>query len=134
MVLTHDLNNPDCVTLGDRPKYGQRALGPALVRLSNRNPMVRARALRTVIAILRLRNDAASRAQTEGLIQAALEDAEFAVRASALDAIEELKERVQFLPALREMADRDPATVPGEANFPLRVRARKLRDTILFVG
>ncbi len=110
--------------------YGQKALGPVLSELSNPNPLVRSSAVSIGIIILRMKNDAASHAQILSMIRTTLNDPEYLVRSSALSAIEDLNDRAQFARSLQEIGEHDPFIVPGETNYPLRTRARKLLQEI----
>jgi hypothetical protein len=115
-------------------KYGQNALGPVLREFRNPNPLVHSAAVGTAITILRMKNDAAAHAQILEIIRTAITDPEFMVRSAALYKVEDLTDREQFLPALREMAQHDPFTIPvetpGETSYPLRIRAKKLLEKI----
>jgi hypothetical protein len=107
-------------------KYGASALAAVLAQLRNPLPEVRASAFSVSIAILKMKNDPASRAQALDLIRSGLSDAEYMIRSAALDEVEQLKDKSQFVPALKEMAERDAFIVPGQTEYRLRVRARKL--------
>jgi hypothetical protein len=77
-----------------------------------------------------MKNDAASHAQILSMIRTTLNDPEYLVRSSALSAIEDLNDRAQFARSLQEIGEHDPFIVPGETNYPLRTRARKLLQEI----
>ncbi len=111
-------------------KYGQKALDSVLAQFDSPRQEDRSSAITVGIAILRMKNDEASRARVISIIRATITDPEFLVRSSALDAIEGLDDLKQFLPALREMAEHDPFIVPGESVYPLRVSAQELLDKI----
>ncbi len=114
--------------------YGQAALGAVMKELSNPNPLIRSSAVTISILILKAKNDAASHAQILSMIRAASSDPDFAVRSSALDAIEDLDDRAQFVPALEEIAEHDSFVVPGQSAFPLRARAKQLLEKIATAG
>jgi hypothetical protein len=118
-------------------QYGQKPLGPVLSKLNDPDPLVRSRALGVGITILRMKNDAASQAQILSLIRTAVHDSEYALRSAALYQIDNLHDQKQFVPALREfvpalqdMAQRDPFSIPRENRYPLRDRAKKLLEEI----
>jgi hypothetical protein len=104
-------------------------LGLVLSELNNPLPEVRSSAVTTGIAILKMKDDAASHAKVLSMIHAALKDPEYLVRGSALWAVEALDDRGQFVPALREMAAHDPAVL-GDSEYPLRIEAKKLLEKI----
>ncbi len=117
--------------------YGQKPLGPVLSKLNDPDPLVRSTAVGMGITILRMNDDAASQAQILSLIRTAIRDKEFLIRSAALYQIDNLSDQKQFapalqefVPALQEMAQRDPFTIPGEARYPLRDRVKKLLDKI----
>lgn len=110
-------------------KYGEKALDPVLNQLGNPSSEMRSSAVNTGIAILRMKNDASSHARILEMIQTAMKDAEYLVRGSALLAIEGLDDRQPLASSLRDMAEHDPFIVPGEVEYPLRVRAKKLLET-----
>jgi hypothetical protein len=111
-------------------KYGQRALGPVRSKLRDPNPLVRSHAVSMATAILRLKDDFDSHAQTLDIIRAAIADPEFLVRSSAVSAIEGLADRARFVPALQEILEHDPFIVPGQTKYPLRMRGAKLLQEI----
>ena len=84
-------------------KYGQKALDPVLAQFHNPSPEVRSSAISVGITILRMTNDAASRARVIAIIRTTISDPEYLARSSALEAIEGLDDWKQFLPALREI-------------------------------
>lgn len=118
-------------------KYGQKALGAVLAKLSSPDPLMRSAAVGTAITILRMNSDAASQARILALIRNALRDREFLIRSAALYQIDNLHGEKQyatslreFIPALQDMAQRDPFIVQGETNYPLRARAKVLLDKL----
>jgi hypothetical protein len=111
-------------------KFGEKALSSVMSQLTSPLPEVRSSAITTAVAILKTKKDAASHAQIINMIRLALNDPEHLVRGSALSAIEGVNDRQQFVPALREMAEHDPARVPGESDYPLRVEAQRLLEKI----
>jgi hypothetical protein len=111
-------------------KYGEKALDPVLSQFHNPRPEIRSSAITVAVAILRMKNDAASRSQIIAVIRAAITDPEFLVRSSALRGIEDPGDWKPFVPALQEMAEHDAFIVPGESDYPLRVKAKELLDKI----
>ncbi len=118
-------------------KYGNRALGPVLEQLKNPNPLVRSVALSIGIHILRKGNDTASYAQIDGIIRSSLKDPDLVVRGSAVQEVECLNNREEFVPILEQLAKTDAAKLPGKALdggdgeefYPVRYDARRvLRD------
>jgi hypothetical protein len=117
--------------------FGQKPLGPVLNKLNDPDPLVRSAAVGTAITILRMLNDADSQAQILSLIRTAVRDKEFLIRSAALYQIDNLSDEQpfasalqEFVPVLRDMAQRDPFTIAREARYPLRVRAQKLLDKL----
>ena len=112
-------------------KYGQKALGPVLNELNDKNPLVRSTAVAMAIAILKMKNDPSSLAQILGLIRMAIRDPEFLLRSAALYAIDDLAEdREEFVPVLQDMAEHDPFTISRENRYPMRDRAKSLLEKI----
>ena len=123
------------MAVGGLLKYGQKSLGPVLEKLGDPNPLVRSEAINTAVTILLMKDDAAAHARILALIQPALKDNEFLIRSSAIFAIERLKDREQFMPALEELAQHDPFKLPGKADdggelYPIRLQAKRLLDEI----
>lgn len=112
-------------------RYGEKALGPVMDQLNVPDPLIRSSAVSVAAAILRTMTDAAAHAQMLALIQDALADPEFLVRSAAVYAIDNLSwDRRQFAPVLEKIARQDPFIAPGQTDYPLRVRAKKLLESI----
>lgn len=118
-------------------KYGDRALEPVLAQLKNPDPLVRSVAVSAGVHILRKHDDPASRVRIRDIIQSSLKDSNLVVRGSAVQEIECIDERVEFVPLLEKLAVTDPAKLPGRALdggdgeefYPVRYDARRvLRD------
>ena len=121
----------------DLAQFGGRALEPVLTQLENPNALVRAKAMETALEILRKQNDSASRARIRALILAGLDDQSLVVRGAAVDSIDCLEWRQEFVSNLEKIAKADPDKLPGKAIdggdgnefYPVRYAARRvLRD------
>ncbi len=119
-------------------KYGDKALGPMMVQLTNSDALVRATALGMTTALLERRDDSESRVRTKDLIRSFLKDPSLVVREQAVNSIDCLDDRQQFVSVLERIAKTDPDKFPGqkaldggdgEAFYPARYAARQvLRD------
>jgi hypothetical protein len=118
-------------------KHGDKALGSLLVQLKSPDDMVRASALGMSIALLEKRGDHASQSQIRELIRSSLTDPDMIVRRAAVQQIECIDDRQNFVPVLKEIAKTDPQKLPGKALdggdgdefYPVRYDARRaLRD------
>jgi hypothetical protein len=72
----------------------------------------------------------ASHAHIKRALAASLKDPEYLVRYSAIRAIEYLKDREDFVPALREVAERDPGENVGTEHHALRPLAEQMLQKI----
>ena len=119
-------------------KYGDKALKSVLGQLKNQNELVRAEALELSIKLLGKRNDPISRARIRELIRSSLTDPGSTVRSSAVQAIECLGDRNDFLPTLEKIAKTDPVHFRGRADdgvdgdqfYPVRFEARRVLQDI----
>jgi len=118
-------------------KYGDKALGPVLDQLQNPNELVRSVALGMSITLLERRGDTASHTRIRELIRLSLADTTSVVRSSAVQGIDCLDDRQDFVPMLEKIAKTDPENYPGTEDdgvdgdkfYPVRVDARRvLRD------
>jgi hypothetical protein len=123
----------------DLLQFGDEALEPVLAQLKNPDALVRATTLETALGILKEKNDAASRDRIRALILSSLEDRSLVVRSAAVDSIDCLEGRQEFVPTLEKIAKTDPdkfsrkakALDGGDGNelYPVRYAARRvLRD------
>jgi hypothetical protein len=92
----------------DLLQYGDKALEPVLAQLKNPDDLTRAKVLEVALAILQVKNDAASRARVKALILASLDDGSGVVRGVAVNAIDCLNDRETFVSTLNELAKNDP--------------------------
>jgi hypothetical protein len=122
-------------------RYGQKALGPVLSAFSgNGDVFMRSQAVRAGITILRTHRSPASQAQIRGLLHLAIVGPESPVRSSALFQMDILSGDEQFasalrefVPALRNMAQRDPVALQepdGHYRYPLRDKAARLLEKL----
>ena len=119
-------------------KYGNKALGPVLDQLKNRDALVRASALGMGIALLERQNDAPSQARIRDLIRSSLADPKPVVRSHAIREIGCLGDREGFVPMLQQIAKTDPWKLPGKADdggdgdafYPVRFDARRVLQDI----
>jgi hypothetical protein len=126
------------MTMGDAVttallRFGEKALGPVVEQLKNRNPWLRMSALNMSIKLLEARNDPASRIRTKGLIESSLTDPSSIVRENAIEQIICRDDRQDFLPILERIAKTDPLKLSGKALdggdgeefYPVRSHARQ---------
>jgi len=118
-------------------KYGDNALGPLRDALKNPDALVRATALGISLTILKKKKDPASHSEVVSLIHVSLKDSSFVVRGHAVQEIDCLDDRRDFVPILEQIAKTDPDKMPGKALdggdgdefYPVRYDARRvLRD------
>lgn len=121
----------------DLIQFGDSALEPVLAQLKNPNALVRAKAMETALEILRKKNGPASRDRSRALILSSLDDQSLVVRGAAVDSIDCLEWRQEFVSTLEKIAKTDPDKLPGKALdggdgnefYPVRYAARRvLRD------
>jgi hypothetical protein len=121
----------------DLVQFGDRALEPVSVQLANPDALVRAKALETALEILKEKNDAASRGRIRALILSSLDDHSLVVRSAAVNSIDCLEWRQEFVSTLEKIAKDDPDKLRGKALdggdgnefYPVRASARRvLRD------
>lgn len=104
-------------------KYGDRALEPLFARLKDPDGSLRGTAVSTSIAILAIKDDAASRARIKSIINAALKDSDMSVRDSATFRIACLDNRMEFKQLLEQLEQSDPGKInwrDGTATYPVR--------------
>ena len=114
-------------------KYGDKALSSVMEQLKSPDALVRASALGMAKGILEQKNDAASHALVISLIQSSLKDPGAVVRREAVQEIDCLDERKDFIPVLEVIAKTDPDKLPGRALdggdggqfYPVRADARQ---------
>lgn len=118
-------------------RYGNKALPTVLDQLKSSDPLIRSVALSTSIHILRKVNDPGSAARIDDIVRSSLKDPDLVVRGSAVQEIECLDSRKDYVPMLEQLAKSDPAKLPGKAVdggdggefYPVRYDARRiLRD------
>jgi hypothetical protein len=67
------------------------------------------------IALLGKHNDLASCGRIKDLIRSCLKDSDLVVRGAAVQPIEGLDDRQEFVPTLEQIAKTDPDKLPGKA-------------------
>lgn len=118
----------------DLVQYGDKALEPVLAQLKNPDDLTKAKALEVALAILQVKNDAASRARVKALILSSLDDGSGVLRGVAVNAIDCLNDRETFVSTLNDLARNDPFKLPGKASdggdgnefYPVRYDARRV--------
>jgi hypothetical protein len=118
----------------DLLQYGDKALAPVLAQLKNPDDLTKAKALEVALAILQVKNDAASRTRIKALILSSLEDGSGVVRGVAVNAIDCLNGRETFVSTLNDLARNDPFKLPGKALdggdgnefYPVRYDSRRV--------
>ena len=115
-------------------RFGDKAVSPLLNLLNtpNEGPLPRSSALFTIQELLEMQSPIsdASHAHIKRALAASLKDPEYLVRYSAIRAIEYLKDREDFVPALREVAERDPGENVGTEHHALRPLAEQMLQKI----
>lgn len=118
----------------DLLQYGDRALGPVLARRGSPDALVRTISLELAERILRMKNNAVSRAREADLVRSSLKDSSPVVREAAARETVCLENARDFVPALEQLAKNDPANFgPGKADdggdgdefYPVRAEARR---------
>ena len=117
-------------------RFGDKSLDRVLTQLDSPDRLVRASVIETVRNILEMHIalTPASQARIRDAIRSSLNDREFVVRGSAIDATEYLDNREEFIPELEKISQSDPVKLPGKSDdggdggqfYPLREQARKL--------
>lgn len=115
-------------------QYGDKALAPVLEQLKSSDPLAQASALRMSFALLAKRGDPAALAQIRELILAYVKAPSGATRRIAVQEIDCLEDRQDFVPLLKEIAKTDPQKFPGKALdgedsdgfYPVRADARRV--------
>jgi hypothetical protein len=115
-------------------KYGDKALTSVMEQLKSSDALVRASALAMATGILEQKKEAASHALVISLIQSSLKDPGAVVRSQAVQEIDCLDERQDFIPVLQEIVKNDPDKLPGKALdggdggqfYPVRADARQV--------
>jgi hypothetical protein len=115
-------------------KYGDKALTSVMEQLKSSDALVRASALGMATGILEEKKDANSHALVISLIQSSLKDPGAVVRSQAVQEIDCLDERKDFISRLQEIAKTDPLRLPGKALdggdgnefYPVRYDARQV--------
>jgi hypothetical protein len=117
-------------------RYGKKALDQVLQQAAGQDPHLASGALWVIrdMVEFRLVNDPDSLLRMTSALRSALTRPDFELRDSALWIIGYLPDRDEFVPALNEIAEHDPITLPGKPDdggdgrkfYPLRQNARKL--------
>ena len=114
--------------------YGDKAVRPLLELCSTRSEdtLDRASALLTILRMLQMQIPISETSQTEikSVLRIALKDPDYLVRYGAIRAIEYLKDRDDFVPALNELAEHDPGEDIGKEHHSLRPIAEQLLQKI----
>jgi hypothetical protein len=118
-------------------QHGDKALAPVLEQLKSSDPLAQSSALRMSFALLAKRGGPASLAQIRALILAYVKAPSEPSRRIAVQEIDCLDDRQNFVPLLTEISRTDPEKRPGKALddgdadgfYPVRADARQvLRD------
>lgn len=118
-------------------QHGDKALAPVLEQLKSSDPLAQSSALRMSFALLAKRGDPAALAQIRELILAYVKAPSEPSRRIAVQEIDCLDDRQNFVPLLTEISKTDPEKRPGKALdggdtdgfYPVRYDARRvLRD------
>lgn len=118
-------------------RFGKRALDPTLAQVRGANADLAEGALWVIRDMLefRLVRDPESHLRIKDALRSALRSSQFGVRVSAMGAIEYLDDREEFVPLLKEVAERDPVKIAGQRPddggdngefYPARFDARRL--------
>ena len=115
-------------------QYGDKALAPVLEQLKSSDPLAQASALRMSFALLAKRGDSAAQAQTRELILAYVKAPSEPSRRIAVQEIDCLDDRQNFVQLLTEISKTDPEKRPGKALdgedsdgfYPVRADARRV--------
>ena len=115
-------------------EYGDKALAPVLERLKSSDPLVQSQALMMGFALLAERGDPASQAQIRELILAYVKGPLEPSRRIAVQEIDCLDDRQNFIPLLEEIAKTDPEKQAGKPLdggdnnqfYPVRYDARRV--------
>lgn len=115
-------------------QYGDKALAPVLEQLKSSDPLVQSQALMMGFALLAERGDPASEAQIRELILAYVKAPLEPSRRIAVQEIDCLDDRQNFVPLLEKIAKTDPEKRPGKALdggdadgfYPVRADARRV--------
>lgn len=115
-------------------KFGDKAVVSVLNLVVNPklDPDVRSSALFTIQELLEMQRPVTevSQAKIKAALVAVLKDSEHLVRYSTIRAIEYLKDREEFVPALKDLAEHDPGENVGAEHHTLRPTAEKLLQKI----
>jgi hypothetical protein len=118
-------------------QFGKKALGPTLEQVKNQDSKLASGAVFVIreMLIMGTSSDPESHLQIKNALRSALISPEFVVRLSAIGAIECLEDREEFVPMLKEVAERDPVRLadqrPDDGGdngefYPARRNARRL--------
>jgi hypothetical protein len=115
-------------------QYGDKALAPVLAQLKSSDPLAQASALRMSFGLLAKRGDSAALAQIRELILAYVKTPSGATRRIAVQEIDCLEDRQDFVPLLKEIAKTDAQRFGGKALdgedsdgfYPVRADARRV--------
>jgi hypothetical protein len=115
-------------------QYGDKALAPVLEQLKSSDPLVQSQALRMSFALLAERGDPAALAQRRELILAYVKAPSEPSRRIAVQEIDCLDDRQNFVRLLTEISKTDPEKRPGKALdgedsdgfYPVRADAREV--------
>jgi hypothetical protein len=117
--------------------FGKKALNPTLDQVRNSDPYLASDALLVVreMLITHSVDDADSNLQIKNALRAALRSPEYHVRENAIDPIEYLVDRKEFIPLLQDIAHHDLYNVPRADGtgrvYVVRARAQLLLRKII---
>ena len=118
-------------------QFGKKALGPTLEQVKSPDPKLASGAVYVIREMLKMGtvSDPDSHLRIKNSLRSALASPEFAVRLSAIGAIEYLDDREEFVPMLKDAAEHDPVKLAGQKPddggdngefYPARQDARRL--------
>ncbi len=118
-------------------RFGKKALGPTLEQVKSPVRKLASGAVYVIREMLKMGavSDPDSHLRIKNSLRSALTSPEFAVRLSAIGAIEYLDDREEFVPMLRDVAEHDPVKLAGQKPddggdngefYPARQDARRL--------
>jgi len=115
-------------------RFGDKAVGPLLdlYNTPSKELVDKSSALFTMQEMLEMQIpiSEASETKIKNALRTALKDPDYLVRYSAIRAIEYLKDREDFVPALKELAEHDPGENVGKEHHSLRPATEQLLQKI----
>jgi len=118
-------------------QFGKKALDPTLEQVKSPDPKLASGAVFVIRELLKMgaASDPDSQLRIKNALRSALASPEFAVRLSAIAAVEYLDDREELVPMLKDIAEHDPVKLAGQKPddggdngefYPVRQDARRL--------